>query len=719
MRSRSLRTSAISIAFIARQFGVRVNSDALEEQIKGGFLSSTKDFENYFFKQDVLIKLRKLNLEDLIEKKYIFPCASIMEDGASLILIGVDAREGFDKAKIITIDPLDPTAEPERLDLNIFNNKWSGQAVLVSRSSGEGAKDRTFDWKWFLPELYRFKGIMAVAFIVAIIGHAVGIAPIIYIQISLDKVLGYEAMSTLYVLTAGVVLLLLFNGVLAYGRDYVIEHISTAIEARLTGDLFDKLLELPAQTFQITSPSEMEAKVQSVIAVRNFFSRQILTNLYEATGILVFVPILFGYSPILAGVVVAFSILQGLIDLAGKKRQQEIGLPVARANKRRISALRETIGGIDTVKAFSQESIQRRDWRSAAADSIRSSVSMGNVTNVTGSINATLMNLMTIAIVFTGILLVFAGSLSAGAIISCNMLGAKVVAPTKKIITFFADTHIITGAMEQISSIWNANPERVGAGTQHVIKGNYELRNVTVRFGESEALKSVNLTIPGRKRIAVVGASGSGKTTLLRLLQALLKPNEGIIETDGANLASLDLNHYRSQVAMVDLSPAFFTGTIEENIRRVRPNMSNREMEVVLEVSGLGDLVKTFPDGLSTEIDQTASNLSPAYKVIIALARALATQSPLLLLDKTLTSVDKGNQVNLKNNLGNIGSGRTVICTVYDMRFIQNFDWIIVLENGSVAGQGQHSELLTKCTPYKELWDMEKEISTAVSTAQF
>ena len=118
MRSRSLRTSAISIAFIARQFGVRVNSDALEEQIKGGFLSSTKDFENYFFKQDVLIKLRKLNLEDLIEKKYIFPCASIMEDGASLILIGVDAREGFDKAKIITIDPLDPTAEPERLDLN-------------------------------------------------------------------------------------------------------------------------------------------------------------------------------------------------------------------------------------------------------------------------------------------------------------------------------------------------------------------------------------------------------------------------------------------------------------------------------------------------------------------------------------------------------------------------------------------------------------------------
>ena len=718
MKSRSLRSSAISVAFIARQFGIRVNADALETQIKNGSLSTTKDFENYFFRQGVLIKLRKMGVADLIEKKYIFPCAGVMADGRSYILIGVDAREGIEKAKVIAINPMDPTAQPERIDLTVFEDSWSKQVVLVSRSSGEGAKDRTFDWKWFLPELYRFKGIMAVAFVVALIGHAVGIAPIIYIQISLDKVLGYEAMSTLYVLTAGVVLLLLFNGILHYGRDYVIEHISTAIEARLTGDLFDKLLDLPAQTFQVTSNSEMEGKVQSVIAVRSFFSRQILTNLYEATGILVFVPILFGYSPILAGVVVLFSVIQGLVDLAAKKRTQEIGISVGKANKRRISALRETIGGIDAVKAFSQEPLQRRDWRSAAADSIRSSDLMGNVTNVSGSINATLMNLMTIAIVFTGILLVFGGGLSAGAIISCNMLGAKVVAPTKKIITFFADTYIITGAMDQISSIWNANPERVGAGTQHVIRGDYELRDVTVRFGENEALKSINLSIPGRKRIAVVGASGSGKTTLLRLLQGLVKPNDGIIEVDGANLSSLDLNHYRSQVAMVDLSPAFFTGTIEENIRRVRPNMSNREMEVVLDVSGLGTLVKTFPDGLNTEIDQTASSLSPAYKVIIALARALATQSPLLLLDKTLTSVDKGAQVHLKNNLGNIGSGRTVVCTVYDMRFIQNFDYIIVLDDGKVAGHGQHSNLLVDCAPYKELWDMEKQISTAVSAAQ-
>ena len=107
---------------------------------------------------------------------------------------------------------------------------------------------------------------MAMTFIVSLIIHGLGVAPIIYIQISLDKVLGYQAVSTLYVLTAAIVLALLFCGVITYGRDYVINYISINIESRLTGDVFDKLLDLPAQTFQVSSPMEMEGKVQSVVA---------------------------------------------------------------------------------------------------------------------------------------------------------------------------------------------------------------------------------------------------------------------------------------------------------------------------------------------------------------------------------------------------------------------------------------------------------------------
>jgi len=553
-------------------------------------------------------------------------------------------------------------------------------------------------------------------FIVSLIVHALGVAPIIYIQISLDKVLGYQALSTLYVLTGAIVLALIFSGLLSYGRDYVINYIATTIESRLTGDVFDKLLDLPAQTFQVNSPMEMEGKVQSVQSVRTFFSRQILTNLYDAAGIFVFVPILFGYSPILTMVVLGFASLQGLIDLASKYRQRDLGKLVGEANMGRIRALRETIAGIDSVKTLSQEAIQRREWRSAAAGSIRRNVEMSTTTNMTKAINGTLSSLMTVAIVFTGITLVFAGSLSAGAIISCNMLGGKIVSPIKGLITFFADTHIITGAMAQISSIWNANPERGGGGSQHVIKGDYGLKDVTVMFDDHEALSKVNMNIPARSKVAIVGPSASGKSTLLRLLQGLLKPNEGLIEVDGSNLASLDLSHYRSQVALVDLYPTFFAGSIEQNIRRVRPNISQREFEEVFENSSLTIQAKDLPDGLSTQIDQNASSLSQTTKIVVGLARALATSPNLLMLDETFNTMDKLTQVYLKEKINAIANGRTLIATIHDMRFIDDFNWIIVLNKGSVVGQGKHEELMKNCPLYGEMWELEDQISAGSDT---
>ena len=711
--SRAFRSSAIAVTYIARQFGVQIKVDADTDAVERSGLSTPKDFINYFYQFGVSVKLRKFKPAELIEKKYIYPCVGVMKDGRSLILAGVDVSDQT-QPKMIAIDPLDPTAKAERINALEFQNSWSGQIVLASRSSGEASKDREFDWKWFLPEFWRFKGIMAMTFIVSLIIHALGVAPIIYIQISLDKVLGYQAVSTLYVLTSAIVLALLFGGIITYGRDYVINYISTTIESRITGDVFDKLLDLPAQTFQTSSAMEMEGKVQAVLGVRSFISRQVLTNLYDATGILVFTPILFGYSPVLTLVVIGFAVLQGLIDLFSKIRQRELGKATGQANSKRISNLRETISGIDSVKTLSQESIQRKEWRSSAAGSIRRNFDSLTAGNMTSAINGTLSSLMTVAIVFTGINLVFAGSLSAGAIISCNMLGGKIVSPIKGLITFFADTSTIAGAMDQIKSVWNANPERASGGSQHVITGNLELRDVKVKFGDHDALAKATMSIPARKKIAIVGPSASGKSTLLRLLQGLLKPNEGLVEVDGNNMASLDLTHYRSQVALVDLSPTFFSGTIEQNIRRVRPNISVREFDEVIENSGLGILSKDLPDGLSTELDLTGGNLAQGHKIAVALARALATDPNLLMLDETFNTMDKKTQVYLKGKMDAIGSGKTLIATIHDFRWLSQFDWIVVLENGSVVGQGEHEELMKNCPLYVEMWELEKQIADDV-----
>ena len=511
--SRTIRSSCLAVTFIARQFGVRINADFVENTLQNGSLSNPKEFTDFFATQGILTKPRKTKFSDLVDRRYLYPCVGIMKTGQALILIGAQASKEGKSTTILSIDPVDPTAEVHRFDESDFLEKWAKKIIIVSPKSETASMDRTFDWGWFYPELGRFKGALFFTFIISLLVHALGIAPIIFIQIALDKVLGYEAVGTLYVLTGAVTIALLFLGVLGFVRDYVVNHVTSVIEARLTGDVFDKVLHLPAQMFQVTPPGEMEAKVQSITTIRTFLSRQVLTNIFDATGIFVFMPVLIGYSPILALVVVGFSVLQGLVDLYSKKQSQVLSGGTAIANSARNATLRETISGIDTVKTLSQEPVQRRQWRDATAKFIRASGTASRVSNITINVNSTLMNLMTVAIIFTGINLVFAGAVSAGAIISCNMLGAKVVAPVKGLITFFADLKSIAGAMERLGSVWNANPERAGLGPQKVMEGARVLGKAYRQFrGHGANLGSGKVTEKERVRASAerLGIDTSG-----------------------------------------------------------------------------------------------------------------------------------------------------------------------------------------------------------------
>jgi ABC-type bacteriocin/lantibiotic exporter with double-glycine peptidase domain len=711
LSNRTIRSACMAVTFIARQFGKRINADYVENSIEQGTLSNPKEFSDFFAQQGVLTKPRRCRAKDLLEKRYLYPCVGVLKTGQAVILIGFESSEPDSPKNILSIDPLDPTAKVLKTNQVEFIEKWSEKIILVSPATGNNSLDRIFDWMWFVPEFRRYSGTLVLLLLMSLIIHGLGVAPIIYIQIALDKVLGFKAIGTLYVLTGGMIAALLFLAALNFARDCVISHIASVIEARLAGDAFDKLLKLPAQQFQVTSAAEMESKVLSVNTIQNFISRKILANAFDVIGIIVFLPILIGYSPILALIVVIFSILQGVIDLYSKKLGFSHSVVTTGANSARYAALRETISGIDTVKTLSQEPIQRRQWRDATAKYIRAGLQAARANSAAISVNAFAGNLLTVAIIFTGINLVFAGSLSAGAIISCNMLGAKLVSPVKALITFLADMTAAEGAIERLGSIWNANPERVGLGPQRVISGNFSLKDVSVKFGDKFALENLSGEIPGRKKIGIVGRSGAGKTTLLRLLQGLIKTSSGTVEVDGNNLTSLDLSFYRQQVCLIDNSPTFFSGTIEQNIRRVRPNISATEFDEILRISGLSEISNSLPEGLGTTLDLHASCLSQSHKLIVALARGLASAPNLILLDETTSNLDKFMQIHFVNNLAKISDGKTFVLVSNDLRFLPNFDWVLVMDKGRIVSQGTHEDLLASSELYRQLYDSEKQLS--------
>ena len=318
---------------------------------------------------------------------------------------------------------------------------------------------------------------------------------------------------------------------------------------------------------------------------------------------------------------------------------------------------------------------------------------------------------MTVALVTTGVLLVLGGGLSAGAVISCNMLGTRLVSPFTALITFFADLNSFKSTLESVGSSWNAPNERVGAGNEIVIKGEIVCKDVVVKFENTNALNGLTLNIPARTKVALVGPSGSGKTTFLRLCQGFLKPNTGLMEIDGHNIRYLSLDNYRSQNTLIDGKPVFFGATIEENLRKVQPNISQREFQEILEISGLQKVLDELPDGISTEINQFGMPLSQGNRVTLALARGLMARPRILLIDEALANFDKSTQIAFFENFARISDLKTVIMATHDIRSTAAFEQIVVLDKGKVVGHGTHDSLLKTSALYKRLWTMDQKLS--------
>jgi ABC-type bacteriocin/lantibiotic exporter with double-glycine peptidase domain len=327
------------------------------------------------------------------------------------------------------------------------------------------------------------------------------------------------------------------------------------------------------------------------------------------------------------------------------------------------------------------------------------------------NINNTLTQLMTIALITTGILLVLNAGLSAGAVISCNMLGGRLVSPFTALFTFFHELGGFRSTLEAVGTSWNGPNERVGRGNEIVIKGEVVCKDVVVKFENTNALDGLTLKIPAGTKVAIVGPSGAGKTTFLRLCQGFLKPNTGSMEIDGQNIRYLSLENYRSQNTLIDGNPIFFGATIEENLRKIQPNISEREFEEILEISGLQKVLEELPNGISTEINQFGMPLSQGDRVTLALARGLMAWPRILLLDEALANFDKATQVGFFENFDRISNQKTVIMATHDIRSTREFEQIIVFEKGKVVGYGTHEFLLKKCKLYIELWAMDRKLS--------
>ena len=247
-----------------------------------------------------------------------------------------------------------------------------------------------------------------------------------------------------------------------------------------------------------------------------------------------------------------------------------------------------------------------------------------------------------------------------------------------------------------------AEPEKI-----RIRRGEIEFDNVSFRYEEGKnrpLFKGLNLKIKPGEQVGLVGHSGGGKSSLARLLSRFMDIDDGVIRIDGQDITRIRQRSLRKRIAYVPQDPLLFHRSLMENIRYGRPEAGDDEVIAVAKLAHADDFIVSLPDGYDTLVGERGVKLSGGQRQRVAIARAMLKNAPILVLDEATSALDSESEVLIQDALWKLMEGRTAIVIAHRLSTIQRMDRIIVMEDGRIAEQGSHKELLVKDGIYAKLW---------------
>jgi len=263
---------------------------------------------------------------------------------------------------------------------------------------------------------------------------------------------------------------------------------------------------------------------------------------------------------------------------------------------------------------------------------------------------------------------------------------------------------------ERVFSIVNNKEfkkEEFGKNTLENIDGNFEFKNVSFGYNENLVLNEMSFKIKSGKTIGFVGQSGSGKTTIFNLLCKLYNINSGEILIDDNNINELDEKSIRGNITIISQNPYIFNMSIKDNLKLVKSNVTDKEIEEACKLACLDDYIESLPNKYDTIVGEGGVNLSGGQRQRLAIARALVQNTKIILFDEATSALDNETQSKIQNAIDNLKGDYTIIIIAHRLSTIVNCDKIFVLENGKISDEGKHQELLKSNKYYKKLCETE------------
>ena len=686
---------ASSLAIAARLYGEAVSPEAL---------SAGLPLEDGLMTPELAMRAaERAGLEARVVKTSL---AGIQAENLPAILLtngrGACVLVKLEDERVQVIRPEHPDA-PQDTALGELEADYSGHAILLSRlqrfSAGTDTERIVDKHHWFWGTLRAETRTYAEVAVATVLINLFALASPLFFMNVYDRVVPNQAMTTLWVLSLGIGIVLFFDLVLKILRGYFIDAVGRRADLALSSTLFARVMDLKLD--QPRQPvGTLANNLREFESLREFFTSATLASLIDLPFVLLFLATILW----IGGFWMVFPVLVAIpiVIIMGLLLQPALRDHIRRsfaATEAKYSTVIETLAAIEHVKHLNAQSQLQRKWESlvdfVARESMTARLLSAFALHFTGWVQAA----TGIAVLIIGAYQAAEGKLTLGALIACTIIASRALAPLTQLAGLLTRYHTATTALSALNKIMEAPVEREPGKTfvsRPRLDGRIDFRAVTFRYPgqQTDALREATLSIAPGTRVGVVGRMGSGKSTLAKLLIGLHQPQAGNVLVDGIDARQIDPSDLRRNIGYMPQEVLLFAGTVRQNLTMGAPQTDDATMLRAVQLVGLDEHLNRHPQGFDMPVGERGNGLSGGQKQAVALARALLTDPPVLLLDEPTSAMDTGSEEHFKGRLARVLEGRTLIVVTHRESMLTLVDHLIVMDSGRVVAAGPKADVL-------------------------
>lgn len=684
------------VAIIARHHGLSVHREAISAGLPKSNNRIVPSLLNRAAKRAGLdsrsVKSRLGRIQPTL-----LPAVVLLKDESACVLKTID----FKSQKAVLTFPELPDSEVE-MSIDELESRYLGYIhylhprFKLDRRVEESSSQEQGHWFW--SAVGKNKRLYFDVVITAILINVFALSMPLFVMNVYDRVVPNQALETLWVLAAGIALVLVSDFILRNLRTWFVDQAAQKADRQLSARIMEHVLGMRLEARPV-SVGSFAAGMHSFEAVRSFVSSAVVVALVDLPFIFLFLAIIAWIAvpmsfPVLAGIFVVLTVATVV-----QWRMRALSQEIMKVSAQRNASLVEGLASLESVKSFSGESDLQQRWEQTT-----SYLSLGASKNrfLSGLLQHTAMwaqHSVAVVVIIVGVYLIIEGNITQGGLIAAYLLSSRAMAPVSQIAGLLAQYHQAATAYRALDDIMQSPLERPPGRSwvsRPEVAGQIEFKNVVFRYpnSESEALSNVSFTIKAGERVGILGRNGSGKSTLNRLIMALYQPTEGSIKIDGVDLRQFDPSELRQQIGYVPQDISLFFGSIRDNLISTYPDATDADLLAAARTSGLSELIDAHPMGFDLPVGERGEYLSGGQRQSVGLARAVIRKPPILLLDEPTGAMDHSSEEAVKTNLGQFSKGRTLVVVTHRSSLLDLVDRLIVIDSGKIVADGPKADVV-------------------------